>query len=151
MTVLHIQNPQALTNPNLVNLFKEALSNLKGAMPGGFDSCAVDIFNMIKDPEWFVVAGVEDGDFTTLGVGSFPGQNIFPYPLIFLFYNRRHASKDIREGVKAKMLDIMTQRGYTIFRTANTSGRPDRAWEKITVQQGTKLHRVGSLYEIRVE
>lgn len=148
MQILHVKNPNALQNPLLVDLFKRALTAIPDAAPGGFESCAEDIFNCIASPDVITVVGVEDGAFTSLCVATLPNNNIFPYPNVCIGYNS--GSRETWLMVKQRVMDILLEKGYTHYRTANTSGHADAAWEKVMSLGDYTLSKVGTLYDVKV-
>lgn len=148
MQILHVRNPQALANPMLLKLFEDALTAIPDAAPGGVASCAQDIYACIANPDIITLVGVEEGAFTTLCVAVLPNNNIFPYPSIVIGYNV--GSRETYRAVKARMLDTLLEKGYTHFRTANTSGHSDAAWEKVSSLDGYTLSQAGTLYDVKV-
>lgn len=149
MQVLHIQNANALRNPMLVQLFKEALEETPDAAPGGWETCAEDVYAFVTDPGFVTCVGVEDGNFVCLMVALLPNNNVFPYPSVLLMYAK--GSVETSRAVKERMVDIMLEKGYTFYRTANMSGHSDAAWERVMRWPGVTFKPTGTIYNITVD
>lgn len=149
MQILHVQNPQAFSNPMFLDLFKRALTALPGAAPAGVDGCADEIFACVANKQFVTVVGVEDGEFRCLMVTLLPDNNIYPYPNVFAFYNE--GSKALSSAVKTRMMDICLEKGYTTYRTANMTGRSEDVYQRAMKFPGATFTPIGMVYEIKAE
>lgn len=151
MQTLHIKNPNALANPALVDLFRRGITAQKEAAPYGIDRCAEDIFNFVNDPQFVTVVGVVEGEFTTLMINVLPSTQIFPFPTVLMIYNDAKAGTEVRAAVEERMIDIMLEKGYTQYRTANMSGHSDKAWERALSSPRLSFAKMGTMYDVRIK
>lgn len=149
MEVVQIKNPRALMVPEVMQLLRDATESIHIAAPGGFDSIAVDMYNLVTDDNSFFIIGAEGGHFKSLVLGYFPNSALFPYPTIITFYNK--GSPALRRATGAKLLDILLARGYTSAWAVNSSGRSDKAWQHAFEIPGrTKAVPIGTVFELKV-
>lgn len=149
MEVIELRNPNALMVPEVWQLLERALSTRNIMAPGGLSSVAGDLVNYAKNPSRFLLLGAEDGQFKCVVMLELPSSMLFPTPVLTLAYNE--GSKELLKTTQKRVLDIVTNHGYTKLWAANTSGRSDKAWEKAFKLAGVVPERLGSLYNFKVE
>ena len=148
MEVIVLRNPAALQVHEIQHLVKQAIAVNPLIAPAGFDSLARDLYEMVTNPDHFFIVGAEDGHFKTLMIGFFSISQLFPYPTITLIYNE--GSKELRELVVRKYIDMKLERGYTQTLAINASGHSDEAWVKM-VPDDFNAKRIGSMYLFEVK
>ena len=151
MQTIVLRNPQALENPDLVAFLRRAFTSFPHAAGKtvGLEGVIEDIFSFIKDPDFYMILGVENGEFTTLAVLQKGASKLFPYPTVFCFYNEGTAAA--KRGVVAHILEIVRELGYTRFRTANMSGHSDEVWERGFKRDGVGITPIGTIFEMTLE
>jgi hypothetical protein len=150
MEAIELRNPKALMVAEVQGLFKRMTDRIGFMAPGGFDSIAPDLFRYVSDDGYFVILGVEDGAPRAIAMGFYPADNLFPYPTVTALYNE--GSAGLVRVVAAKLLDTILHRGYSKVWAVNSSGKPDRAWQRLLRIPGrTAVVKLGSVMEFKVE
>jgi hypothetical protein len=151
MQTIIIRNPGALENPELVAFLRRAVAAFPYAAGKevGLEGVIEDIFTFITNPSFFLVVGIEKGNFTTLCVMERGASKMFPMPTIFCFYNE--GSVKVKHAVMDRVLEIVRELGYTRFRTANMSGLPDEVWLKAFQRTGVGFDPIGTIFEMTLE
>lgn len=149
MDVIELRNPKALLIPEVQALLKRAVEAGTFLAPGGFDTVAEDVFNMVTDEYQFMLLGAEKGAFKSVVLGHLPVGNLFPYPTIVLFYNE--GSRALSRATGVKLMDFIVSHGYTKTLAVNSSGHADDVWMKGIVPSKATAHIAGSLAVIEVE
>jgi hypothetical protein len=149
MRILTIRNAEALRNPEFVDFLREALAAFPYANPHGLDGCAEDIFRFIKDPDFFLFVGVEDGKFVTMAVLQKPTSQLFPIPTVFCAFNR--GSHACLQAMTSHVIDTVAEMGYTTFRSANMSGHSDKVWLKAFGHEDLKFTPIGTVFDIAIK
>lgn len=146
--VVALENPQALRSQELVDFLYRAFEQGPIA-PGGLDSIAKDLWNMILNPRYGVLVGAEDGSYKAISITVLPSDNLTPYPFIILFYNE--GSEEIRTQLMKATLEFSLSRGYTKAWAINGSRHSDEAWLKVLVEPFGKGERIGSVFQLEVK
>lgn len=149
MEVIQVRNPQTFLVGETQGLLQRAIERTVHMAPGGFDSIALDVYNMITSDLSFLFLGAEDGKFRLLIMGYLPNNNLFPYPTILSFYNE--GSRALRDLGKEKLLDFLVSKGYTSAWAVNSSRHRDDVWRKAFEVPGrTDVSPIGTVHEIRI-
>lgn len=149
MEVFQLKNPRALMLPNVQEIIKTAFESISFAAPHGFDSTANDVLKYVIDANFFLILGTENGQFNTMAMGFYPGDMIFPYPTITMFYSR--GSKALLQATGRKLVDILGSAGYTTAWAVNATGHKNAAWARLFRLPGTtEIKPLGSVMELKV-
>ena len=144
MTVIRLQNPNALVSPEFRAFLKRSVK--REALLGEDDLLGV-LHSGMSSPNFAALVGVEGGAFKALTLVTLPSQPAQPQPYVQHFYNEGTAA--LRDALLEAMVDFIVQGGYTKFLAVNLADRDFKAWAK-TFQKAGKSTELGRLVEFEV-
>ena len=144
MTVIRLQNPNALASPEFRAFLKRSVQ--RGALIS-LDDLLQGLTQRLADPNFAVLVGFEDGQFQGLVLLGLPTSVWQPSPYIYHFYNGGKVA--LRDALLKAMVDFVVQAGYTKFLAVNLADRDFKAWAKVFRKAG-KATELGRLVEFEV-
>ena len=145
--VFLLQNPDLLELASVQALFRAAFP--AGTLVlGGFDEAPEHYRELIADPRYEWVIGVEDDELRTVAVVYLPASEDNAHAQILHFYNK--GSARLRAAVVDKLVEILRARGHIKVWAINQTGAPDSIWSRMFRRAG-ESRKVGSIMEVSLQ